>query len=71
MTEDLMEIKTEMYTRHPMSLDCIPNLQDKTGIENDAVCMGAAWRLGELGTQHLSPVVADSRHPDWEALAYL
>ena len=53
-----------------MSLDCIPNLQDKTGIENGAVCTGAAWRLGKLGAQHLSPVVADSRHPDWEALAY-
>ena len=59
-----------MYTIHSMSLDCIPNLQDKTGIENGAVCTGAAWRLGKLGAQHLSPVVADSRHPDWEALAY-
>ena len=71
MTEDLTETETEMNTIHPMSLDSIPNLQDKTAVEDDAVCIGVAWRLGELGTQHLSPVVADSRHPDWEAMAYL
>lgn len=50
MTEDLTETETEMNTIHPMSLDSIPNLQDKTAVEDDAICIGVAWRLGELGT---------------------